>query len=183
MPKMPLICLVLLLGSGPVAAQGFRGDVHAGLDSLHADGDSQQGVTYGLSLSYDLARSGTLLGVQTDLDATDNRSCESGVLVAGDRACIAGKRDTALSLRLGRAIGGTATVLATVGYANARLEARYEGAGIRTTDHETLNGIRLGVQLAADIGRRLYAKIEYRYTNYEQGVSRNQGLAGLGLRF
>ena len=180
-----LTCLALMpaLSAAPAAAQEFKGDVHVGLDSIHSDGESQQGVTYGLTASYDVAKGRTLAGLQLDLDATDNRDCETDVLVAGDRACIEGQRDSAISLRLGSKLDETTTILGTVGYANARFEARYDGAGVDSSLHETLDGIRLGASLATDIGRKLYAKAEYRYTNYEQGVSRHQGLVGIGLRF
>ena len=166
----------------PAAAQ-LRGDVHAGLDSLSSDGESQEGVTYGLTVSYDLPGRDMILGVQLDLDATDNRDCKADVFVTGDRACIEGQRDTAITGRLGYRAGDRVMLIGTAGYANARFRASYEGAGIRTDEHETLDGVRLGVAAVADIGRRLYAKAEYRYTNYEQDVSRHQGLAGIGLRF
>ncbi|WP_374942289.1 outer membrane protein [Sphingomonas sp.] len=150
---------------------------------MESDGDSRQGVTYGLTLAYDITRKAMLLGLQVDLDASANRACETGLILAGDRACVAAKRDSAISLRLGRALTGSTVAYGTLGYANARVEARYRGGGIKESDHETLNGVRVGVGLSTDLSRKLFGKAEYRYTNYDQGVSRHQGLAGLGLRF
>jgi outer membrane immunogenic protein len=180
-----LTCLTLssALAISPAAAQGLRADIHAGLDSLHSDGESQRGASYGLTLSYDLASERLVAGFQLDLDATDNRDCENDVLVAGDRACIEGKRDNAVGVRLGSRLGGSTMIVGMLGYANSRFEAHYRGAGVNTSEHETLNGIRIGASLVTDIGRKLYAKADYRYTNYEQGVSRHQGLLGVGLRF
>ena len=177
-----LILLSTMLAS-PAVAQGFKGDVHVGLDSISSDGESQEGVTYGLSLSYDLQQPRTVLGVQVDLDATDNQSCESDVIVTSDRVCIAGKRDNAISLRLGGKLGNDAMIVGTIGYANGRFEASYAGAGINTSTHETLDGVRVGIGLQVDVRRMLYAQAAYRYTNYEQGVSRNQAIVGLGLKF
>jgi len=178
-------CLILSSAvlASPAVAQNLKGDIHAGLDSISSEGESQEGVTSGLTLSYDLPQPRTVIGVQLDLDATDNRSCESDLIVAGDRACIAGKRDSAINLRLGRKLGGIATIVGTIGYANGRFEASYAGAGITASTHETLDGVRLGIGIRVDVGRKLYARADYRYTNYEQGVSRNQGLVGIGLTF
>jgi opacity protein-like surface antigen len=64
-----------------------------------------------------------------------------------------------------------------------RFEATYAGAGITISAHETLDGLRLEIGVRVNVGRKLYAKAEYRYTNYEQGVSRDQGFAGIGLKF
>jgi outer membrane immunogenic protein len=185
MPSTMRACLILssLMLASPAVAQGFKGDVHVGLDSISSDGESQEGVTYGLTLSYDLQRSRTVIGVQVDLDATDNQSCESDVIVAGDRVCIAGKRDNAVSLRLGGKLGNSTMIIGTIGYANGRFEASYAGAGINTSAHKTLDGVRVGIGLQVDVARKLYARADYRYTNYEQGVSRNQGIVGLGLKF
>jgi outer membrane immunogenic protein len=178
-----LSSIALALTSTSVAAQGIHVDVHAGLDSLQSDGESQQGASYGLGLGYDIALARALVGVQIDIDATDNRRCEDDVFLIGDRACVDARRDTAINLRAGTIVGGSSLVYATLGYANARFEARYSGAGITTSDHETLDGVRLGAGLSTGIGRRLYAKLEYRYTNYQDGVSRQQGLFGIGIRF
>jgi outer membrane immunogenic protein len=175
--------LPLVLFSAPAFAEGFRGDVHAGIDDVRSDGDSQTGATYGISLGVDAQRRNLLIGLQLDLDASDNTACETGIIVAGDRACISAKRDSALSLRLGRKIGGRTALYATIGYANARFEASYKVSGGITSAHETIDGVRLGVGVIGDFGRGFYAKAEYRYTNYENSVTRNQGLIGLGIRF
>lgn len=168
----------------PVAATAqLRGDIHVGLDDVESDGESQQGVTYGLTLAYDITRAQMLLGLQVDLDASDNRACEADLILAGDRACVAAKRDSAISLRLGTALAGSTVVYGTLGYANARFEVRYSGGGISESDHETLGGVRVGVGISTGLSRRLFGKAEYRYTNYEQSVSRHQALVGVGLRF
>jgi outer membrane immunogenic protein len=180
---LSFVALTLTLAATSAFAQGLHADVHAGLDDVHSDGESAQGVTYGLTLGYALARGHALIGVQLDLDATDNKTCQDDVLLVGDRACVDARRDTVISLRGGAFVAPSTSIYATIGYANARFAARYEGAGIDTGDHETLDGVRLGAGMSTDIGRRLYGKLEYRYTNYEDGVTRHQGLLGVGVRF
>jgi outer membrane immunogenic protein len=45
------------------------------------------------------------------------------------------------------------------------------------------DGLRLGAGIEFALGRGAYAKTEYRYSNYEGGVTRNQVITGLGFRF
>jgi outer membrane immunogenic protein len=175
---------LVLLGCAatPGLAKGLRADVHAGLDSVRSDGQSREGATYGLTLGYDLMQRGALLGVQLDLDASDNDSCRSDVFISGDRACDSARRDMAVMVRAGAPVGASAFVYGIAGYANARFDLRYSLAGVSDTDHADFDGVRLGTGVSADLSPRLYAKVEYRYTNYERGISRHQGLAGVGLR-
>jgi outer membrane immunogenic protein len=182
-PTLTAVLFLLGCAASPGAAQGLHADVHAGLDSVRSDGQSSEGATYGLTLGYDLRRGGALLGVQVDLDASDNDSCRRDVFLSGDRACVSARRDTAIALRAGAAVGGSALVYGTVGYANARFNVRYSLAGVSDTDQANVDGVRLGLGVSADFSRRLYGKVEYRYTNYEQGISRHQGIAGVGVRF
>ena len=56
-------------------------------------------------------------------------------------------------------------------------------SAFNTSVSDKLNGVRLGIGGQLNIGKNLFASIEYRYSNYEAGFSRNQLIAGLGLRF
>ena len=46
-----------------------------------------------------------------------------------------------------------------------------------------VDGVRVGAGVEHQLTSRAFVKAEYRYSNYEQGVSRNQVVAGVGLRF
>ena len=46
-----------------------------------------------------------------------------------------------------------------------------------------LDGIRVGGGIEQRLGSRAYVKGEYRYSNYEAGAWKQEGLVGLGLRF
>ena len=41
----------------------------------------------------------------------------------------------------------------------------------------------MAVGLEQGLGSNVYAKVEYRYTNYQDGLSRNQVVGGIGIRF
>ena len=43
--------------------------------------------------------------------------------------------------------------------------------------------MRVGAGIQYAIGRNAFVNAEYRYSNYEDGVSRNQVLGGFGVRF
>jgi outer membrane immunogenic protein len=45
------------------------------------------------------------------------------------------------------------------------------------------DGIRAGAGLEYALGQNLFVKAEYRYSNYEAGVERNQVVGGFGFRF
>ena len=61
----------------------------------------------------------------------------------------------------------------------------YVRAGYANLDagHENLGGLALGGGLNFDVLPHTYVNVEYRHTNYEQGVHSNAGLLGLGIRF
>jgi outer membrane immunogenic protein len=46
-----------------------------------------------------------------------------------------------------------------------------------------IDGIRLGIGGQFTIWKKMFASLEYRYSNYESDVSRNQLVAGFGVRF
>ena len=56
------------------------------------------------------------------------------------------------------------------------------GAG-DTSEGSNLDGIRVGGGVERALGGKSYVKTEYRYSNYQNGVSRHQVLAGVGIRF
>ena len=50
--------------------------------------------------------------------------------------------------------------------------------------HETVRRmLRVGAGVEQQLGTNLYAKAEYRYSNYEAGIERHQVLGGVGFRF
>jgi outer membrane immunogenic protein len=169
--------------AAPAGAAGFHADVHGGIDHLSGGGESANGATYGLAIGYDMVRGGGFLGVELTADASDTKDCERDVFVAGDRGCVEARADSALVGRAGANVGRSTQLYVLAGYALADIRASYRLGSTRSSENEDLDGVRLGGGLQAGITRTISAKLEYRYTNYEQDFSRHQGVLGISFAF
>lgn len=158
----------------------------AGVDRLRANGSGKTGVTYGVAGGYDVQTlSGTVFGIEGEVADASTKDCVGGVIVATDRLCAKAKRDLYVGGRLGFTTGST-LIYGKAGYTNLRVGASYDdGTTATTTDFSNsrnLDGVRVGAGLEKNLGR-VSVKAEYRYSNYEDGVSRHQGVVGAGIRF
>ena len=180
-----LASLAVVAAAAPAQAEGFRAEVHGGWDNVSADGDSESGLAYGIGLGYDHAVGGDwTIGLDLSADLSSTKECETGVVVANDEACLRAGRDLAAALRIGRKVSESGTIYALAGYTNARFRLDYTTpAGVLTRDHENLDGFRLGAGYQHGFGGRTYGKVEYRYSNDENDVSRHQLLLGVGVNF
>jgi outer membrane immunogenic protein len=182
---------VLAAAATPAAAEGFRAEIHGGWDHVRADNgsinndDSDSGIVYGIGLGYDVAVAPKVeLGLDLSADLSSMEECESSVVVANDLACLDAGRDLAAAVRLGYKVSDRGTLYALAGYTNARFRFDYTSpAGVTVRDGRNLDGFRLGAGYQHDIGKNLYAKAEYRYSNYEADVTRHQALIGVGVKF
>ncbi|HEY0131141.1 MAG TPA: porin family protein [Allosphingosinicella sp.] len=177
--------------AAPASAEGFRAEVHGGWDHVRSDGpginndDSDSGIVYGIGAGYDFSIAPKVeLGVDLSADLSTMEECESSVVLANDRACLDAGRDLAAAVRLGYKVSDRGTLYALAGYTNARFRFDYTTpAGVTTRDGRNLDGFRLGAGYQHDFGKRMYGKVEYRYSNYEAGVTRHQALLGVGVKF
>ncbi|MGA9581380.1 MAG: porin family protein [Allosphingosinicella sp.] len=182
---------VLAAAAAPASAEGFRAEIHGGWDHVRSDGpginndDSDSGIVYGIGLGYDVAISPKVeLGLDLSADLSTMEECENNVVLANDRACLDAGRDLAAAIRLGYKVSERGTLYALAGYTNARFRFAYTTpAGVTTSDGRNLDGFRLGAGYQHDFGKRMYAKAEYRYSNYEADVTRHQALIGVGVKF
>lgn len=175
---MKLMPFAVALGAAaaPASAAEFVGpriELHAGWDRAGIDGETEDGVVYGGGVGYDVAiADGTTLGVEANVDfATTDVAVGGGELQA--------KRDIEGSARLGFKVGERALLYAKAGYTNARVTAAAFGFSLS----DNLDGVRLGVGGEYAYGDRGFAKVEYRYSNYEAGFERSQLLFAVGARF
>jgi outer membrane immunogenic protein len=150
------------------AAPAFSGghiEAIGGFDSISGGGDSQSGVAFGIAGGYDFRSGNTVFGIE--LEAAESTTEDAGV-EAG--------RDLYAGARIGAVVSPTVLIYAKAGYTNAR--ASVSGLGGVNFD-----GFRAGAGVEFMIGTNLSMRAEYRYSNYESDLSRNQGLLGLGFRF
>jgi outer membrane immunogenic protein len=172
--------------TGTAHAEGLRAELHGGFDGLdRRNSSSSEDGFGGIGVGYDFSiNDKTFIGVEANLD-------ESGANIRGNGGALAietsvkANLDINVNTRIGTTLGdGKTKVYALAGYANLRIKARVEVQGGPTfTDSANADGYRVGLGVQRDIGKRAYAKVEYRYTNYEGGFTRNQGLVGIGIRF
>jgi outer membrane immunogenic protein len=182
---------VLAAAATPAAAEGFRAEIHGGWDHVRSDGpginnnDSDSGIVYGIGAGYDFAISPKVeLGLDLSADLSTMEECENSVVLANDRACLDAGRDLAAAIRLGYKVSDRGTLYALAGYTNARFRFDYTTpANVTTRDSRNLDGFRLGAGYQHDLGKNMYAKAEYRYSNYEADVARHQALVGVGIKF
>ena len=150
---------------------GPRVEALAGYDSVHTNSNGlgkPDGVLYGAGVGYDIRRGNAVFGLDAELtDSTASVNTTAGSIDA--------TRDIYVGGRAGLVIGTKTLAYVKAGYSNARIE----GAGFNNNG----DGLRVGAGLEYDFGNKLFAKAEYRYTNYEQDVERHQLLGGVGIRF
>ena len=155
-----------------------------GWDRVQSDGDRDDAVGYGAAVGYDMQMGGAVVGLEGEYSDSDARSCVGSTTAADPRLCVKTGRDLYAGGRVGTVVGGSTLLYAKAGYTNAQAKLTSDdGTGQVTLDKANLDGIRVGAGAEHAIGQNSYVKAEYRYSNYEQGVSRHQAMAGFGFRF
>ena len=165
---------------------GFRLEGLVGYDNLKGNGGGRDGVAYGLGAGYDFQIGGAVLGIEGEAMDSSTNGCETGFAVANDRICANAKRDLYAGARVGVAVAPSTLVYAKAGYTNARVRVNYTDPTTPANNlsaADNLDGIRVGGGIEQKLGTNLYAKAEYRYSNYESGIERHQVLGGIGFRF
>lgn len=166
---------------------GFHVDGIVGYDHPSISDESADGVVYGMGVGYDFQSGNAIFGVEAE--ATDSSADESltGAVLAGDTLRVRAGRDLYVGGRAGFGIGGNSLLYAKLGYTNARVRVDYEDGTAGTvndfTQRTNLDGIRAGAGAQFGLGSRAYLRTEYRYSNYQDGISRHQVMAGFGFRF
>jgi len=163
---------------------GVRVEGLAGWDRLQANGGHNDDIGYGAAVGYDMQLGHALVGVEGEYGDSNVRSCVGDKTVADPRLCAKTGRDLSVGARVGTVVGQRALLYAGAGYTNAGFKATSNDGTNETTLASThLDGVRVKAGAEYAVGSRAYVKAEYRYSNYEQGVSRNQVLGGFGVRF
>jgi len=180
MKKITLAALAAAAAVLPAAAhaQAYV-QVETGLDAVDTSVlGNDEGILYGVSAGYEVPLGNNLFAaLEAGLSDSSTKEC---VRIDGERDCIKSGRDISATLRFGTNLSEAAKLYALGGYTNARVKATYAG---ETYDAVNLDGFRLGAGYQHNFGQNLFGKIEYRYSNYEQGVERHQGVVAIGAKF
>lgn len=185
--------------SAPALAQadapftGPRVEALVGYDSVQdgSDGvrDGGDGVVFGGAVGYDFQAGGLVVGAEGEITGATADARSTGVFLPGDRFSVDVGRDLYVGGRVGIAAAPQVMAYLKGGYTNARVESRYSFGTSATVDKADLDGLRVGAGLEYLVGPNIYAKGEYRYSNYSEvdgfdiDVDRHQVLAGVGFRF
>jgi outer membrane immunogenic protein len=159
------------------APQGARAEVKLGLglSAMQNLGwaNHQSGLVYGGEVGFDLAVAKKVsLGV--DAEATGSTFEQSNYFPA-----LKPGRDLYAGLRATYALNDNVNLYGKIGYVNGMLR---QNMGIYDASR-TVDGIRLGIGAQYKLTSKLYSSVEYRYSNYQQNVSSNQLMTGIGVRF
>lgn len=155
-----------------------------GYDRAAVPGEDSDGVTYGGGIGYDFQAGNMVAGLEAEITDSTTDQCTQSYLVVGDELCAQVGRDIYAGGRIGSVVGANTLLYAKAGYTNARLQTEYTVPNAPNEEiGDNLDGVRLGVGLEHSVGPNSFIKAEYRYSNYEQGFEKHQGVVGFGFRF
>ena len=161
-------------GSGPTFT-GAHVEALGGWDRVQANGGHDDGILYGVGAGYDIQRGGAVIGIEGEATVSTQKQTFGALTEKASR-------DLYVGGRVGTVVGGNNLLYLKAGYTNARFKAEGTATGVNVAEGN-LDGVRVGAGVEHALSNHAFVKAEYRYSNYEQGVSRNQVLAGVGLRF
>ncbi|OYU15056.1 MAG: hypothetical protein CFE37_07495 [Alphaproteobacteria bacterium PA4] len=187
--------LLAVVAASPAAAYEFDGiriEGQGGFDRLQfkqnsngiAINGNDNGWTYGAEAGFDLRLSPkVILGALGNYNwSSVGRTFANG---AGSSIAADSRGTWSAMGRLGVKVTDTTLLYVGAGYASTKVNylvvPATPGASFNTS--ERYGGVRGAVGLEQGLGRSLYAKVEYRYTNYKDGMQGHQVIGGLGLRF
>ncbi|HEY5712033.1 MAG TPA: porin family protein [Allosphingosinicella sp.] len=157
----------------PASFNGGHVEAITGYDSVHGGGDSSGGVLYGIGAGYDFRSGNAVFGIEGEAVESTTGDCDGGV-------CVDASRDFYVGGRVGAVVSPAVLLYAKAGYTNARVEVESGGVSAGTT----FDGIRGGAGIEWAIPNSPVAlRTEYRYSNYQDGLSRHQGVLALAFRF
>ena len=161
------------LAQDVTAPTGARVEALVGYDKVKALGEKDGGALFGIGAGYDYAV-GNAVSIGADIEATESTQKESagGIEVKAGRDLYAGGR-------VNFAVSPRANLYVKGGYTNARFKA---DDGVDSFSRN-FDGYRLGAGGQLTLTGKTYVGSEYRYSNYEDGLSRHQVALTVGTRF
>jgi outer membrane immunogenic protein len=159
--------------TAPASFSGGHVEAVTGYDSVNGGGDSTGGIIYGIAGGYDFRSGKAVFGIELEASESTTGEC-----VGTD--CFDASRDLYAGGRIGGLVSDNVLLYVKAGYTNARFEITTGGIDVGGN----LDGVRGGAGIEWALSNSpVSIRTEYRYSNYEGGISRHQGLLGLGMRF
>jgi outer membrane immunogenic protein len=186
MRKLLLVTVAALAASSPVYAQNVSVEVQTGYDVPTFDGTAGAvpGVSYGATLAVEMPIDESIFfGAEVSVDKSTSDECSGAATAVSPLVCVSTGRDFGAGVRFGADIGENSSFYAMAGYTNLRVGVVADDGTGPASAGANLDGIKLGLGFRQWFGKRAYGKVEYRYSNYEGGLDRHQGLVGIGYQF
>ena len=171
-------------------------------DDANVDNDqSIDGLLYGVGAGYDFRSGNLVFGPEAEVTwSTAKTSFDDGDFEGFGIGNVKTNRDLYVGAKLGYVVAPSTMVYAKGGYTNAKFDARSsDGTVVSNRDIDT-DGWRIGAGVEQAVSNNVFAKLEYRYSNYSKGeldftndlpdsqrfnldLDRHQIVAGVGVRF
>lgn len=221
--KKILVCLAAgtAIASVPAMAQdtgtvdpfsGFRVEALIGYDvskagssiddDVNEDNDqSIDGLAYGVGAGYDIRSGNVVFGPEAEVTwSTAKTNFQDGDFEGFGIGNVKANRDLYIGARLGYVVAPQTMIYAKGGYTNAKFDVRNASGTIETNRDIDTDGWRIGAGVEQAFSDNVFAKLEYRYSNYKEGeldyrsdfpdgdrfdldLDRHQIMAGVGVRF
>lgn len=171
-------------------------------DDSQIDNDqSIDGLMYGVGAGYDFRMGNVVVGPEAEITWSNGKTeFNDGDFEGFGIGNVKTNRDLYIGARVGYVVMPRTMVYAKGGYTNAKFDVRNsDGTAVSNTDIDA-DGWRIGAGVEQAVTDNVFAKLEYRYSNYEKGeldftgdmpdsqrfdldLDRHQIMAGVGVRF
>lgn len=171
-------------------------------DDVNEDNNKTvDGFTYGVGVGYDFRAGNLVVGPEAEVTwSTAKTRWNDGEFEGFGLGNVKANRDLYVGARVGYVISPKTMVYAKGGYTNAKFDVRNALGTVETSRDIDADGWRVGAGIEQAVTNNVFAKIEYRYSNYSRGeldytgdaadgqrfnldLDRHQVMAGVGVRF
>ena len=171
-------------------------------DDANVDNDqSIDGAMFGVGAGYDFRMGNVVVGPEAEVTwSTAKTEFDNGDFEGFGIGNVKANRDLYLGGRIGYVVSPKTMIYAKGGYTNAKFDVRNGDGTVTTRRDIDADGWRIGAGVEQAISNNMFAKIEYRYSNYQRGevdftgdipdsqrfdldLDRHQIVAGFGMRF
>lgn len=158
------------------------------------------GFLYGVDAGYDIALGGAVIGIEGEYsDSTGKVNNNTSAPNYFGFGRVAADRDLYIGARAGILASPTTMLYVKGGYTNAKLDTVAANGAVSQEAAYKLEGWRAGAGVEHAMSTNTYAKLEYRYSNYNDArfrypsgattgtynidTDRHQVVVGVGMRF
>jgi outer membrane immunogenic protein len=171
-------------------------------DDANVENDqSIDGFVYGIGAGYDFDLGGVVVGAEAELTASSAKTeFDNGDFEGFGFGHVKANRDIYVGARVGARVGPEMLLYAKGGYTNAKFDLLSSDGTTELRQDLDADGWRIGAGGEYALSERTFAKLEYRYSNYNKGevdfdggipdserfdmdLDRHQVVAGVGMRF